>query len=257
MNDPHVVAVRYQVLKSASGDFSKAVLLEYATDRFDLRAHDDTVVFMMRSHCATEEDALSIVQPYVDAWHVSSDLSITPNAFRLKLTNVEIIDRAPSRGASLRVSEMSDRCSIDVCTAMAHHSEFPPLPNGIVISDDVKSMHWQYVGYCEGRLSLTSVAYYLLTVLTDRDGGLKSASKYFTISPDVLRKVGELSTTRGGAEARKAEGRKADLMPTERRWLEEAAKMMVRRAAEVAADPKGPHSQITLADLPPLTISEG
>jgi hypothetical protein len=35
-------------------------------------------------------------------------------------------------------------------------------------------------------------------------------------------------------------------------WLEEAMKMMIRRAGEVAANPNGPHEQITMDHLPRL-----
>jgi hypothetical protein len=61
-----------------------------------------------------------------------------------------------------------------------------------------------------------------------------------------------LTAEKGGPIARKAEGLHAKLTRAERAWLEAAAKMMIRRAGEVAANPASAHKQLTCADLPPL-----
>lgn len=53
--------------------------------------------------------------------------------------------------------------------------------------------------------------------------------------------------------AAKAEGVATEHTDAERTWLEAAVKSIIRRAAEVAHDLSAQRSQITMADLPPLT----
>jgi hypothetical protein len=70
---------------------------------------------------------------------------------------------------------------------------------------------------------------------------------------DVLATIGELTSTRGGSTgARKVEAWHADLTAQEAAWLRAATKIMIRRAGEIAANPTGPHQQITMAQLPTL-----
>jgi hypothetical protein len=68
----------------------------------------------------------------------------------------------------------------------------------------------------------------------------------------VLRKLGELTATKGGPEARKDAGARTPLSGEERNWLEQTAKRLILRAAEVAFDPKASLPKITMADLPAL-----
>ena len=117
-------------------------------------------------------------------------------------------------------------------------------------------MYNRYAGYCEAKEPLTTMAYFCLTVLQastreSRDQRLAAANKY-SISKPVLDQVGNLSSTRGGAGARKAEGVRRDLTPQERQFLEEAVKTIIRRAAEVASDSDARPAQITLSDLPQI-----
>lgn len=56
----------------------------------------------------------------------------------------------------------------------------------------------------------------------------------------------------GGPEtARKAKGIDSELTSQESRFLEEAVKAMIRRVAEVAANPRGSFNTITKDDLSP------
>ena len=67
----------------------------------------------------------------------------------------------------------------------------------------------------------------------------------------MLNEIGDLSSTKGGAGlARKAEAAGTEFSRQESRFLEEAVKQMIRRAAELAQEPEGVFPTITLADLP-------
>ena len=83
-------------------------------------------------------------------------------------------------------------------------------------------------------------------------GGREAAARKFLIAEAVLKEVGRLPATKGGAEARKADGAATDFTPAEVQWLERAMTLIIRRASEVAFDPPATRPKITLADLPRL-----
>ena len=118
---------------------------------------------------------------------------------------------------------------------------------------DVLTMYARLSGYYEGREGLPGMANFCLTVLEWRftRNRRRNVAKVFHIEKAVLDKIGELTATSGGAaSARKAEGVGTDLSPQESRFLEEAVKTLIRRAAEVAQNPGGAFATITLGDLP-------
>ena len=53
-------------------------------------------------------------------------------------------------------------------------------------------------------------------------------------------------------DARKGKAAHAEFTALKRTWLEEAMKVLIRRAAELAGAPSISHPQITMSDLPPL-----
>ena len=71
----------------------------------------------------------------------------------------------------------------------------------------------------------------------------------YRIKLKVLNKIGNLSSERGGQQARKAIGKDNDLTYQDRRLLEEAIKAVIRRAAEKAYAPDSDLQEISLSDL--------
>ena len=100
------------------------------------------------------------------------------------------------------------------------------------------------------------MAYFCLTVLEastgERRGRRSAAAKQYCISEAVLKQLGELSSTKGGVGARKAEGVHQDLTQQERKFLEAVVTTIIRRAAEVAHDPNVSLKRITVLALPPM-----
>ena len=117
-------------------------------------------------------------------------------------------------------------------------------------------MFHRYAGYREGGEPLTTMAYFCLTVLEastgERRGRRSAAAKQYCISEAVLKQLGELSSTKGGVGARKAEGVHQDLTQQERKFLEAVVTTIIRRAAEVAHDPNVSLKRITVLALPPM-----
>ena len=156
---------------------------------------------------------------------------------------------------------------------------YPSPPSGLKITPDVKSMYDRLMRYLSGKEPLASMAYFCLTVLEistrDRckkakDAGPKSskgeiyrvelasvvcpqvvptwratAAEMYGIERAVLNKIGHLSSKKG---ARKADGQEA-LTDPEARFLKEAIKALIHRAAEVAYGPVSRLPEIKLTDL--------
>ena len=95
---------------------------------------------------------------------------------------------------------------------------------------------------------MAGAAYFCLNVL-EKPFGREKAARRYRISRNVLGTIGRLSTERGGSQARKAAGKDQYLTDRERRFLEEATRVLVERAAQ-----KDPVTlpQITMSVLPRL-----
>ena len=189
-----------------------------------------------------------------------------PDRFWLEYSHAEIVDRSPVPGvASLYARNLTvGSPELGTPALTVHWDRFPNPPSNFRTSPDVSAMYSQYRAHKEGGIPVAHMAYFLLTVL--EQGMIKPPSKgdrrskkrvqaanKFHIEVDVLSKIGELTSTRDGPTgARKAKGWHVELTARETVWLEAAAKIMIRRAGEIAANPTGPHQQITMAHLPTL-----
>lgn len=102
------------------------------------------------------------------------------------------------------------------------------------------------------RAKLPATAYFCVTVLEDKYGDLTEAAKKCGISRNVLKAIKKLSSTKGGEDARKAAGSDDEFTRQEKRFLNQAVREVILRAAQVAADDSQRFPQITLADPPSL-----
>ncbi len=132
--------------------------------------------------------------------------------------------------------------------------DYPQPPTDLAVNSDVEVMYFRYGLYREGMDTLAAMANFCLTVLeASAKGGQRSAAaKKYAIAPEVLSQLGRLVSEKGGREARKAKGTANEFTTTEKRWIDSAVKLMIRRAAEVAYAPNWPLTSISLADLLPL-----
>lgn len=101
------------------------------------------------------------------------------------------------------------------------------------------------------------MAYFCLTMLEKSAGELhqhrrdprrQAVANKYGIEKAVLDKMGDLSSEKGGQQARKASASANSFTPPETRFLEKAMEALIRRAAEVAHDPHKTRKEITLSD---------
>ncbi len=261
MNDPHVVALNYRIQHHSSVDYDGASPLDRSEDAFEIHVESNNVRFAMKRHCATKSEALEVVEGYIRAWEHLAALQNGPNEFKLVFDGAEIEDRDPAPGA-VYANPKPIHVSVSLGQPTIHVSrgEYPRPPSGkMEFSRGVELMFDRYVGYRARREHLTSMANFCLTILYDSVSGEKSrrkgAAKKYGIESKVLGEIGRLCANKGGTEARKAEGIDQDLSAQERQFLEEAVKAIIRRAAEVAADPNGSRETIRLSDFPDFQLN--
>jgi hypothetical protein len=113
-------------------------------------------------------------------------------------------------------------------------------------------MYWQYSGYVQGHIPLATMGYFCLDYLEHISGGRLQVVTEYRVSDAVLRKLGNLTSERGGREARKGVGGAQNFSGQERAWVQEAIRALIRRVAEKAANPTGELPEINMGHLPKL-----
>jgi hypothetical protein len=96
VSDPHVVALHYRVVVGRHCDFDQALPLKHEEVAFALTVAGTAATFTMKEHFASESEARAVVQPFVDAWNMTSGLQRGPGEFHLQYDRAEVMDRAPA-----------------------------------------------------------------------------------------------------------------------------------------------------------------
>ena len=186
--------------------------------------------------------ARSCVEPTVRSWEFEAEVR---SGFPvIEFDFVQDIDEAtPTSLAS--AEELADG------TGLVILSRYPPGPT-IAVTPEMESIWKRYV---RARLDfgepLQSAVYYALTVIEAQFGSRSKASSALKLDPQILRKMGELSSTRGDPEtARKARAADVPLRIVDRQWLDAAVRHAVLQLGHLAArlSPR----PVVMADLPDL-----
>ena len=265
MNDPHVKAIHYFIEHDDSVDYRDAAPLVFEDDLFRVKAQKVEVTFEPKNHYATEEEARSAVEGLVRRWEFEVALRVGSRSFKLTYARVAIVDRnpPPSPPGAVRADPVAfhfrvSQPQVRVTKKLAEYAALPSVQTLEPDDPNVSVMLSRLDLFRQGRNPLGDVANFCLTVLEysalqvagGKGNKRKAAARHYQIQRKVLDKVGELSSSKGGSVARKAEGRYDAFTPEEARFLEAAVTAFVRRAAENAADPNGNLPFITMADLP-------
>ena len=135
MNDPHVVALFYNIKHDASVVYSKAKSLNREEKEFRIRIENENVTFTMKKHYATETEAREVVEEYICVWELDAALRMGPNAFKLQFERVQIEDQRPTAGVvslseGISFAGVSSLCATaTVCLViLRHHLESRSAP---------------------------------------------------------------------------------------------------------------------------------
>ena len=245
MNNPHVVALQYQVIESDAVKFQNPDNVEIDTEEFTGCLSKDILTLQPKQHFATESEVRHIAEAFVQAWEIDAGLRHGRPDFRFRFEGSQIVDRNPSPDV-LSINESNHISLSDSLHIQTIRSAYPDPPHGFIMTPEVEVLWTRFCRYLANQEPLLSMAYFCLTLL--ERGDRKLAAKYYSIHIEVLRKLGELTSTRGdNATARKLTGQTSPLTEQERAWIEAAIKAIIRHIAS-----RKPGVTLTMAELPSL-----
>ena len=260
MNDPHVKALHYRVIVGEDIDYDNAPPVSEITDEFDLSIDGDIAIFEMKKHYPAADEAKEVVDEYLRAWEILIGLEHDPDDLCFIFDRPDVIDRSPHE-TEKNIVNLQARITASTATSNVHlhvsRDRYPPFPQNFIASLDAETMYHRYKAYRQNREKLTSMAYMCFTVLKTSAGGLGKAAKQYYVSSKVLKKLSELSTTRGGTtEARKCTGTGTftPFNPKEKEWIVAVIKALIRRVGEYeyASSTGAELKQITMGDFPKI-----
>ena len=269
MNDPHVVALVYRVEHGDTVNYDNPAPLNLETSGFRLTVEDKQARFELKNDYATAVGARKDIEDYIRKWEFDACLEFNdPDYFRLKFDRSEIEDRNPLpptlgvREVSGHVSGMLKGSSSGTVIRVANRYPLPPSNLSFDPNDpNTVMMYQRYMGCLQRRELLPGMAQFCLTVLensalTPEEQGERkisrkrqAAANMYEIEDKVLMKIGDICAKKGGQEARKEEGVANPLEESERRFLKQAVKKMIRRAAQRAYDADKNLPKILLSEL--------
>ena len=98
MNDPHVIALFYDIEHNDSVNYEKARPFVRDEPTFRIKVKDKKVRFKLKKHYATELEARQSIDKYIRVWELDAGLKRGPDFFKLKFARAKIVDRNPTPG---------------------------------------------------------------------------------------------------------------------------------------------------------------
>lgn len=261
MRDPHVLALYYTLETGPHLAFHDPPPVGRETESFKLHLDNGQLLVAMKDHFATEDEARQEVQQYLRSWEIATDLKDGPGAMHFQFERSEVIDHNPPPPGTGELQAQSAHIAATgfVPILKVTRRSYPDPPDSFTASPDVLTMWGRYEGFLARREPLLSMAYMCLTVLEASTGkkrrSRKAAAERYGVHPDVLDKLGELTSERGDAStARKVTPGRAlqPLSDVEARWVKEVIVALIRRVGEWEANRNAQRPQVTMKDFPKL-----
>ncbi len=234
--DLHVESLIYELVPSESIIYNNPPPIDFETDNALLRLADNKLTCTMKAHYSNSEQARSDIEPILRSWEVASDIKVNRGSLRFKYKTSNVVDRSPAipgqiKGHIIAVQSIGSLEAFGTLTIRVTMNSYPPSPGGFRLSHDAESIWLRYMNYIEGREPLLSMAYFCLTVVTAIPGGKLAASKKYNIDYHVLKKLGELTSTRGDrlTARKKTIHLPSPLSGAEANWIEQVVKLLILR----------------------------
>lgn len=239
MSDLHVERLHYRVSSDASIAYKDPEPITIKNYLGEFRLSNGTLVVTPSEHFSGEPEAKKAVEPFLRAWEMEADLLSQIRSIRFGFERSEIIDRNPPRPgerAMLSVESCSHVHLAENVSLVLTRKKYPAPPVRFTTTRDVEMAYRRWLGFKDGKESLPSMAYFVLTILEQAAGGRKEAAATYAVEKAILDQVGNLSSTKGDPEtARKAAAASVALTEPERLWLEDATRKLIFRLGEHAS----------------------
>lgn len=246
MNSPYVSALIYEIKHGDAVNYSKTEPFFWEGPEFRVTIRNiKEVRFEFKRDYTTEEDAQDSISDFINTWEFDACLRNGPDYFRLEYVGAQMKDRMPTP----HVVELSSTLKISMINSSAalvvKPRQYSPPPSGVVFDFNnsiVKKMYRRYMKYRRGYELLASMAYFCLNVLensmcTENTSKVQKrtrrsrAAQKFDIPKNTLDKIAKLSSTKGGEDARKADGVATELSEEDCIFLDNEIKKMIYQAA--------------------------
>jgi len=254
MRDPHVTALYYQASSAGIVEYRNPAPMSFENrfGHFDLTK--DSLIFRPQEHFASEQETITAIEPFLKSWEIESDLTSNIGTIRFVFQKSEVIDRDPPKPGESVKGELRGSSKIILglkAEATLVRSKFPNPPVNFEISPSIEMAYRRWLGFKNENEPLQSMAYFVLTILLDSAGGLKPAARTYNIEQAVLRKLSEISSTKGDSNtARKASAVSDELTNKERQWVEESVKKVIYQMGVHVSGLEPP--KLKMSDLPSL-----
>ena len=247
----HVVSLRYALRSSDRVTYVNPPPVEFETEAARFRLAEGKLACEMKAHFPTAEAARTVVEPVLRAWEVDADLRWNRDELRFVFDVADIIDRTPAPPGVIRGAVYITGTGVLTATGTVSvhvtRGRYPEPPSDAFrLNPDAESVLLRYRGYLDGREPLPAMAYFCRTVL----GPGESAAATYRIDKAVLKKMSELSSTRGDPSSARKATAKQPLSGPETAWLEAAVKMLIWRLGDTRK--MAAFEWIRMSDLPML-----
>lgn len=222
---------------------------EIEIGKFELK--DEVLTIDIRVECKTIAEARRLASPLVKAWQLEAEICRHPlRGFRFAFWRAEIVGIVPKRAE--HAPEPLEYEKDDEGQLVIEWRAYPPAPNTRFTPEVEAACSRYFKAALDIGEPIQSAAYYVLTIAERASRGRREAASDLRIDEAVLRKIGELTSTRGdNATARKAIGPAAiPLSEEEARWIDSAVRLLLLHIGVVEAD--GLPDRLEMSDLPDL-----
>ena len=256
MNNFFVESLNYKLKHVDEISFENPPSLEEDYQSFKLLLVNGLLVIEMKDYFETEQQARLIVEPYIKAWELDNFLNQGRKEIWFEFIDSKIVESNRTRSnGSVNIYPKTGELIYTGFAPTIHitRNKYPTPPRNLCYTNDVESLLKRYEGFQKGNEPLLSMAYFCLTIIVSIANNRSAAGKIYNIDKDVLDKLGELTSERGDkSEARKAKGGTSfnPLTESEKTWINETIKLLIRRKAEYDFDNNAKLSEITLNILP-------
>jgi hypothetical protein len=257
MRDPHVEAVYYEVGTGEGISFGDPPDIRISNHLGAFEVSNGKLSVYPVQHFPSGAEARAVIDPFLRAWELDSDLTRNIGSIRFKFLSVRKVDRDPPAPGTGELSAAFEGTGVlaiggNVSVHITQNT-YPAPPTDFRTTPEVELAYGRWRAFREGREPLQSMAYAVLTLMESMAGGRKQAASTLQVDARTLETIGRLSSTKGDAATIRKFGKGLqlqDLSGGESSWLEAAVRRLVRRMGEHAAGVQ--LSRITMNDLPPL-----
>jgi hypothetical protein len=254
---PRVVDLSYGLQMCEGHKLAEGAKLEGEIDCFRFVLENLVATFYPLKRFRTEAEAREALEPQLRAWEISSGIPSGRIVLRFKFLSCFVQPEAPQPG-HVYVRGVAAMLVAGRVAFTLTHAKHPAPSREFAVNDCVEDLAAQFFESRENPKALLKSAYSMVTRLAFEFGGLPKAASALNISEPLLRKINELSTTRGvGVEVRKFKASlpRSPLSPGEREWLAAALEAVLRRTGLAAAgSPVGDALTLTSLPLPVATV---